>query len=67
MGCPSCLQRLQRARERNGSASYVVHKSAVLSAAQLTAMGWVKTCVVCGTKTEYAPFPEACKQVCECQ
>lgn len=68
MGCPSCVQRMQQLRARQGSLEgIVVHKSAVLSGAKLTSMGWVKTCIVCGTHTEYASFPEACKQACECK
>jgi hypothetical protein len=40
--------------------------SGVLSAPTLSPRGWVSTCVVCGTQTEPAKFPEGVEQKCSC-
>lgn len=40
--------------------------SGVLSGPVLSPKGWVSTCVVCGTETDPAKFPEAVSQKCSC-
>ena len=63
MGCPRCKKQLHQLMSRQVVAA---PKAGTLSAATLTARGWIKTCYVCGAQTEPAPFPEACTQSCSC-
>lgn len=62
MACPSCVRKMRKYRE----AERKTVVEGTLSAPQLTALGWQKTCVKCGAKSSCAPFPEGCVQSCQC-
>ena len=65
MACSRCQKRREQLLANRPAVIQSINST--LSAATLTALGWQKTCAVCGTKTDPASFPEACTQKCECK
>lgn len=67
MGCPSCrkTRRITYGGTQQGSPiEPPVPEN--LSAAKLTPHGWTKTCIVCGSISEPAPFAASVVSPCSC-
>ncbi|AXG67276.1 hypothetical protein MPK70_gp236 [Erwinia phage pEa_SNUABM_33] len=67
MACSGCGRRSTRISYHGASAPQVeVEEDDTLSAARLTPMGWVRTCVKCGKVSEPSPFAENINKPCDC-
>lgn len=67
MACASCGRRSSRISYNASSAPQLdIEEDDTLSAARLTPMGWVRTCVKCGKVSEPSPFAENINKPCDC-
>ncbi|QZE56435.1 hypothetical protein pEaSNUABM40_00241 [Erwinia phage pEa_SNUABM_40] len=69
MGCRGCGRRSTRISYNASSApqnEIDVEEDNTLSAARLTPMGWVRTCVKCGKVSDPSPFAEHINSPCDC-
>lgn len=66
MSCKSCNRTSSQIASMLLRTHVSKRDSGVLSKAVLTPKGWVSTCVVCGTQTDPAKFPEGVVQKCVC-
>ena len=67
MACACCGRRSSRISYNASSAPQLdIEEDDTLSAARLTPMGWVRTCVKCGKVSEPSPFAENINKPCDC-
>lgn len=67
MACSGCGRRSSRISYNASSAPQLdIEEDDTLSAARLTPMGWVRTCVKCGKVSEPSPFAENINKPCDC-